>query len=71
MILEKLIKDLVPLAKSTYALSVVKSFSKQCYAFLWTLNIAELDCYVQSTLVISTSVISNNHLSRRKNLVLV
>ena len=29
------------------------------------------DMYVQSTLVISTSVISNNRLSRRENLVLV
>ena len=26
---------------------------------------------IQSTLVISTSVISNNHLSRRENLILV
>ena len=31
-----------------------------------------IDCiYVQSTLVISTSVISNNRLSRRENLVRV
>ena len=27
--------------------------------------------YIQSTFVISTSVISNNHLSRRENLILV
>ena len=31
----------------------------------------ELECDIQSTLVISTSVISNTRLSRRENLVLV
>ena len=36
-----------------------------------SLAAAALERYIQSTLVISTSVISNNRLSRRKNLVLV
>ena len=38
---------------------------------LFSLSRADINIYIQSTLVISTSVISNNRLSRRKNLVLV
>ena len=37
----------------------------------WQPKVKILNIYLQSTLVISTSVISNNRLSRRKNLVLV
>ena len=50
-----------------------------CSLFFWyslTLHSIWVSCgfstsYIQSTLVISTSVISNNRLSRRENLVLV
>ena len=45
--------------------TVVKLF----YTTLISVELAQYE--IQSTLVISTSVISNNRLSRRKNLVLV
>ena len=50
---------------------VVFKFSQSCQ---WDLFLRERICSyrsIQSTLVISTSVISNNRLSRRENLVLV
>ena len=38
---------------------------------LYRSGLSDRFCHIQSTLVISTSVISNNRLSRRENLVLL
>ena len=53
--------------------SALKQSKPQLFSvFLTTANPSIQDRFhIQSTLVISTSVISNNRLSRRKNLVLV
>ena len=48
----------------------IKSISNDNKRNKFGKNLIE-SCKIQSTLVISTSVISNNRLSRRKNLVLV
>ena len=43
---------------------LIKQTEKVCH-----ISVADLYCRVQLTLVISTSVISNNRLSRRDNLI--
>ena len=45
--------------------------SAEVSATVLRLMMGTLGRYIQSTLVISTSVISNNRLSRRENLILV